>query len=97
MRSRYTAFVRGKFPYFTRTMRGEALVQFNMQAAQHDFAFIKWQKLEVLHSQHSENTGIVEFKADFKYQGQMQVLHEISRFENIAGEWFYIGQLANDK
>lgn len=58
---------------------------------------IKWQRLEVLRSQESDNSGIVEFKAYFQYQGHPQVLHEISHFEQERGEWFYVGALSHDK
>lgn len=93
MRSRYSAFVKGKFPYLARTMRGMAAEQFDMQAVMHDFGKIKWLKLEVLQTQTHENSGIVEFKAHFKMQGQVHILHEVSQFEKLNNEWFYVGQI----
>ena len=90
MRSRYTAFAKRKFAYLVKTMRGEAAQAFNLSAAQRDAPFTQWLKLEVLHSETHENTGLVEFKAHFRFHKKPGVLHELSHFARIEGEWFYV-------
>ena len=92
MRSRYTAFSKRKFAYLVKTMRGEASKEFDLNAVRRDAPLIKWLKLEVLTAEAEEELGAVEFKAYYRFQKRDVVLHEYSRFEKIAGEWFYMGR-----
>ena len=91
MRSRYSAFARRKFAYLVRTMRGEAVQQFDLVAARRSAPLIKWLKLEVIRAEEYENMGLVEFNAHFRAQGKNSILHELSRFEKIDELWFYVG------
>ncbi len=88
MRSRYTAYVREDEVYLLATWhpntRPDAL---NLKA---DRA-AKWLGLTVKHSRQSdEDHATVEFVARYKIAGRAFRLHEISRFEKIAGRWYYL-------
>jgi SEC-C motif domain protein len=84
MRSRYSAYVFGLLDYLLATWHpSTAPGDLELQPTQ-------WQGLQVLHSQHSPNAGVVEFVARYKVNGKAQKLHEISRFVREQGRWFYI-------
>jgi SEC-C motif domain protein len=38
----------------------------------------------------TDDTGVVEFKATYLRQGDIQVLHERSRFVREDGRWYYL-------
>lgn len=79
MQSRYDAFVR---------MDGEYLSQTTTQDISTDmtsYENIEWLKLDILDA----HEDIVEFKAYFREENSMQVLHEKSRFVEVEGEWKY--------
>ena len=79
MRSRYEAFV---------NMDGEYLAQTTTQKTSTDMSAyknIEWLKLDVLDAR----GDIVEFRAYYREDGEMQVLHEVSHFVQVDGEWKY--------
>ncbi len=90
MRSRYTAFAKRKFAYLVKTMRGEAARAFDITAVRRDAPLIQWLKLEVIRAEEQGDSGVVEFKAHFRYHNKPSVLHEVSRFEKVQGHWFYV-------
>ncbi len=92
MRSRYTAFVKRKFAYLSKTLSGPAAKEFDISAARRDAPRTKWLKLEVIRADEMGNQGLVEFNAHFRFQGKVAMMHEVSRFEKNDGEWFYVGR-----
>ena len=96
MRSRYSAFAKRKFSYLAKTMAGQAAKEANLEAAKRDAPLIKWLTLEVLQAKTDKDHGTVEFKAHYRFEGETSVLHELSQFERIEGEWFYMGRVAGD-
>lgn len=90
MRSRYTAYTRQNFHYIQKTMKGEALAAFNLIQAKKIAKETKWLKLQVLSANENEIEGTVEFIAFFQFQEHDQMLHEISRFQKIQGQWYYV-------
>ena len=55
---------------------------------------IEWVDLAVLGSSGGgigENMGTVEFRARFRHEGRLQVLHEISNFHRENRGWLYVG------
>jgi len=88
MRSRYDAFVREDWDYLAKTSLHQ-----NLKELSH-LAPILWLKLDVLNSY--EN--IVEFKAYYKENGKIKVLHEKSNFILKNNSWLYVdGELFNTK
>jgi SEC-C motif-containing protein len=87
MRSRYSAFVQGLADYLLATWHPST------RPATLDLheAGLKWLGLEVRHSQMlGPDTAVVEFVARSKQAGRAHRLHERSRFERIAGCWYYL-------
>ncbi len=79
MRSRYDAFVRNDGEYLAKTTTKD--ISTDMSAYKH----IEWLKLEVLDAKDDE----VEFKAYFREDGVISVLHERSKFVLQDGQWLY--------
>ncbi|MCW8837515.1 MAG: YchJ family metal-binding protein [Thiovulaceae bacterium] len=88
MESRYEAFKR---------MDGEYLAKTTTQKISSDmsgYENIEWLKLDVLDAKDDE----VEFKAYYRDNGIVEVLHERSKFVKVDDEWLYdSGVLFNTK
>lgn len=88
MRSRYCGFVLCDEAYLLATWHPETRpseVRLNEQQ--------RWLGLSIRATQAGgpdDSTGIVEFVARFKIDGKGHRFHEISRFEKIAGRWYYL-------
>jgi SEC-C motif-containing protein len=53
----------------------------------------RWRGLQIVDTvagTATDDTGIVEFRATYFPQGDLQVLHERSRFVREAGRWYYL-------
>ncbi|MCD6044975.1 MAG: putative motif domain protein [Gammaproteobacteria bacterium] len=93
MRSRYTAYTQANIAYIANTMRGPALASFNPHTASEWAKQIKWLRLQVLKFSTippEEDKAYVEFVAHYLFQGQKEKLHEISEFQRIDGQWYYV-------
>lgn len=89
MRSRYTAYILQDSAYLLSTWYKST------RPKQLDFSqeTLHWQKLEILHTKKGnikDDKGRVEFNAFYIQDGQMQVMHEISRFKKVGGKWCYV-------
>ena len=88
MRNRYEAFVNKDGNYLKKTTT--QIISPNMSIYEN----IEWLKLDVITSYDTT----VEFKAYFKEDGLVQVLHEKSNFIEVDGMWKYVdGELFNSK
>lgn len=90
MRSRYSAFVEGNIGYIRKTMRGEAILNFDKRAAKEE---IEWLSLDILNfSKELENQqiGYVEFIAKYKKDSNIFSIHEKSTFHLMNGKWYYV-------
>lgn len=88
MRSRYDAFVKKDWEYLVKTSVNQTIEELSAPTS------IKWLKLEVLKSY----DDIVEFKAYYLENENINVLHEKSRFIKEDGIWKYLdGELFNSK
>ena len=88
MRARYTAYVLGLEEYLRATWhpdtRPEAL---DLDVPPRP----KWLGLSVkTHRPIDDSHATVEFVARYKLNGRAFRLHEISRFERVAGQWVYV-------
>jgi SEC-C motif-containing protein len=88
MRSRYCGFVTCDEPYLLATWHPDTRPsKVRLDTQQH------WLGLSVRATEMGEtddDSGTVEFVARFKVEGKGHRLHEISRFEKIAGRWYYL-------
>jgi SEC-C motif-containing protein len=88
MISRYNAFVKRDWKYIAETSTSQTLQELKMMPE------IEWLKLDVV----DDYEDIVEFKAYYKENGKMGVLHEKSHFIQENGVWkYHDGELFNTK
>ncbi len=86
MQSRYDAFVRMDGEYLSQTTTQEISTDMS------EYESIEWLKLDILDAYED----IVEFKAYFREDNVIQVLHEKSHFVEVDGIWKYAdGELFN--
>ena len=93
MRSRYSAYSKAKIGYIQNTMRSPANDQFDPVSAKAWAQANQWIKLVVIRSEHGnteDESGLVEFKATYRYQGQLHTMHEESLFTKHDGQWYYV-------
>ena len=91
MRSRYSAFVLGRHDYLLATWHPDT----RPLTIEPDPPGLHWLGLEIRsHRVLDPDHATVEFVARHKQGGRAQRLHELSRFERLAGTWLYVdGQL----
>ena len=88
MISRYKAFVKKDWHYLAKTSIHQSVEELEMMPE------LEWLKLEVL----DDYDDIVEFKAYYRENGKISVLHEKSKFVKIDDDWKYLnGELFNTK
>ena len=88
MMSRYEAFVDKDWAYLAKTSTHQTIEELSVPSS------IEWLKLEVV----ADYDNIVEFKAYFRDNASVDVLHEKSSFVKVADEWKYdSGELLNTK
>ena len=88
MISRYEAFVKMDWQYLVDTSLHQTLQDLQNPSP------IEWLKLDVIDSY----DNFVEFKAYFKENGKVGVLHEKSSFSKVGESWKYDdGELFNSK
>jgi SEC-C motif-containing protein len=88
MRSRYTAYALGDAGYLLATWHADT------RPARLDLdeePLPKWLGLSVKqHVEQDASHATVEFVARYKIAGRAFRLHECSRFEKVAGRWYYL-------
>lgn len=93
MRSRYSAYTLANIDYIIVTMRGNAAENFDPVNAKQWAISVKWIGLKVINTKQGlteDDIGWVEFKARYKENGKMQLIHELSEFHRIDGLWYYV-------
>ncbi len=88
MRSRYSAFVLGREDYLLASWHSDTRpTGLELDAA----PLPQWLGLAIeSHIQQDQNRATVEFIARYKLNGRAFKIHEISRFERVAGRWLYV-------
>lgn len=84
MRSRYTAFCKNDLVYLKKTWSPETYPE--------DLGSeppLNWIRLEIIEAWEEGDEGEVEFKASFIHDHKLEVLHELSFFDKIDGQWLY--------
>ena len=93
MRSRYTAYTLANIDYIVNTHDISTRQDIDVDAIRKWARDAEWLQLEILdvtNGLEGQAEGIVEFKASYKMNGEICVLHEISQFANKQGKWFYV-------
>jgi SEC-C motif-containing protein len=87
MRSRYTAYVLGLHDYLLDTWHPRTRPG-GIEATP---PALRWLGLELRHAASTgPDAATVEFVARSKLDGRAHRLHERSRFERVAGRWYYL-------
>lgn len=100
MRSRFTAYVRGDLDHIENTHAKEARDTFNRSAAESTANSVEWVSLEIFDTSDGgadDETGMVEFAARFRQDGELLVHHERSNFRREDGRWVYVDGAMNPK
>ena len=95
MRSRYTAYVVKNVNYLIRTTHPAARADDLEASLRTWMRQVEWLKLHVVAIEQgaaTDETGYVEFIAEYLTSTAPGRHHECSVFEKIKGEWFYIGE-----
>jgi SEC-C motif domain protein len=93
MRSRYTAYSQANIDYIQRTMRGQALINFNPEEARQWAMRVQWLGLKIISAPMvtaATHIGFVEFIAIFMQDNQRHIIHERSEFHRLDGRWYYM-------
>lgn len=86
MRSRYSAYVRGRKDYLLATWHPST-----RPPGLDDAAATRWLDLQIRnHSPAGPDAATVEFVARYRVAGRGGRLHEISRFVRKEGRWYYL-------
>lgn len=95
MRSRYTSYVLQKTHYLVTTwLIDESLQEALTHSITESYADTDWQGLHIISAEpaQSDDIGFVEFMAHYQEHSSSRhhTLYERSRFQKIAGKWYYV-------
>lgn len=85
MRSRYTAYATGNFAYVLHTYAHAQQRELSLEDIAQDANLTQWLALDVIHT----DTQQVTFKAYYRYNKQLYMMHEVSAFVVENSEWRY--------
>ncbi|MBX7147862.1 YchJ family protein [bacterium] len=92
MRSRYSAFASHNTDYILETIDPQGPKDYDRASIEAWATNSEWKGLEIVSTDKGashDNTGMVEFKAKFKAEGNDLVHHEKAQFLKRNGVWFY--------
>lgn len=93
MRSRYSAFAKGELDHVEKTHLPSTRKDLDMNGVRSWATQSEWLGLEIRETEkglEKDSTGKVEFKCKFIFNGAEQTHHELSTFEKVDGEWFFV-------
>lgn len=93
MRSRYSAFTVADIDYIEKTTDPSMRSTFDREGTLEWAKNSEWLGLEIVSTKdgtETDNSGIVEFVAKFKYEGVARDHHERSDFRKRDGQWFFV-------
>lgn len=95
MRSRYTAYVTKNVDYLVRTTLPASRTEDLADSIRKWMRQVEWLKLHVVATEsgtENDETGKVEFIAEYLTSTAPGRHHECSVFEKVDGEWYYVGE-----
>lgn len=97
MRSRYSAFVLANIHYLSESHAIETRKSFNPKETKRWTKSVQWQRLEIISTTNGikdDNEGIVEFKAYYVENGNLEHIHGNSRFiRDKNNNWNYLDEI----
>ena len=91
MRSRFTSFAIGDAAYLLATWHAPARPS-RLELDQD----VRWFRLDILRTERGgplDRTGLVEFAAHYRQDGERGIQQESSTFVREGGRWFYVGAI----
>jgi SEC-C motif-containing protein len=95
MRSRYTAYVLKKVDYLVETTHPSSRTDDLADSIRKWMRQVEWLKLHVVatdEGREQDDTGRVEFIAEYLSDAGPGRHHECSVFEKVDGKWYYVGE-----
>jgi SEC-C motif domain protein len=89
MRSRYSAFAVKAYEYLEETLDPQTVSHFDHAGNREWGDTVEFIKLEIISAEEIKNKAVVEFKAYFKKDGVELLHHEISKFRQQSGIWYF--------
>jgi len=92
MRSRYSAYVKNKIDYIAATHSEKTKDNLSIEETRKWAEESKWLGLQIVSTtkgSETDNTGIVEFIAQYEQNGTKYSHHEVSQFQKTDGKWYY--------
>jgi SEC-C motif-containing protein len=92
MRARYTAYSQTNMDFIEKTHDPKTLKNTDMKANREWAEQTKWKGLEILSTENgtaSDNTGVVEFRAQYSDGTNESSHHEISEFIKRGDTWYF--------
>lgn len=92
MRSRFSAFALGREPADADYLRATWHSRTRPKRLHLD-PDVAWRRLQIVDTEYGstdDNSGVVEFRAQFVRDGVREILHERSRFTREKGCWRYV-------
>ena len=93
MRSRYSAYVFCNVDHLERSLAPESRTDHDRSSAEQWAKAVEWQGLSILSTQAGgpdDETGVVEFIANFRENGTDQSHHETANFRRHEDGWAYV-------
>lgn len=93
MRSRYVAFTMADIDYLLRSHHASTRPVKERKQMKKWAESVQWMGLAILSTKEGnaqDDAGYVEFRALYLENGQMQQIHENSRFKRENNRWFYV-------
>ena len=92
MRSRYVAYTQVNIDYIASTHDAATRGELDLDVAKQWATNSEWAGLEIIRTeagQAGDDKGLVEFKVQYRANGERQQHHELSEFVKKDGVWFY--------
>ena len=100
LRSRYTAFATGNTKYLAETLTSDIKDTFDQIEAENTADQAKWQRLDIrtiTGGGVDDETGTIEFVAEFRLGSESRIHHELSQFRREEGRWLCAGGQMNPR
>lgn len=92
MRARYSAYVTGNIDFIKETHHSKTRDEFDEKSTKDWAEQSKWLGLRIKNTQDgqaSDESGVVEFIAEYEYKDEIKAHHEISEFKKVDGSWYF--------
>jgi SEC-C motif-containing protein len=93
MRARYTAYAQGEIDFILETMEPQRRAETDDDGIREWSENSEWLGLAVLATEGGgpeDETGMVEFVAEYVYDGEERRHHERASFSRLEGSWYFV-------